>query len=178
MKLWKEFVAEPLPAANPPATETAEEILAKKEEFAEHFLRSPDNAFAVACIVYPNDTGKALRIATEWPNDPQIKTLMQSLQDAAEEFAYHPTKEQFARTLLNNAELLLSSDPQTAHKYHDSYRKMRWPDAAVSISDNRVVNNVLVVKDHGTPDQWEEKLVRQQRRLKEDSVVSTIEKAN
>lgn len=177
MKLWKEFVAEPIDATPAKIEETREELLAKKEQFAALYLREPE-AFKVAMIVYPNDTGKALRIANEWVTDPEVVTLMKSLQDGAEEFAYHPTKEQFARTLLKNAETLLSIDPMTAHKYHDSYRKMRWPDAAVNISDNRVVNNVLVVKDHGTPDQWEAKMMRQQRKLKEESIVSTVEATN
>jgi hypothetical protein len=178
MRLLQPFVAEPIQAPAPQvAEESAQEIIALKERFAELYLREPE-AFKVAMVLYPNDTGKALRIAHSWPNDPEVKTLMKSLQEASEEFEFHPTKEQFAKKLLNTAEEMLSVDPQTAHKYHDSYRKMRWPDAAVNIQDNRVTNNVMVVRDHGTPDEWEAKTLAQQRKLKEDAVVSTIAKTN
>lgn len=178
MKLLKPFVpAQAIVQIEQPPEETAEEIIAKKEQFAELSMRE-ENPFKVALLVYPNDTGKALRISKEWPGDPDVVTFVQSFKEAAEEFEFHPTKEQFARKLLNNAELMLTIDPQTAHRYHESYRKMRWPDSNVQINDNRMVNNIMVIKDHGNAEQWEAKTLAQQRRLKAESVVSTVEKTN
>lgn len=170
MKLLKPFVAETesKPATVAP-TESAEELLALKERFAELTLREPD-AFKVALVLFPNDTGRALRIANEWPNDPQVKEIRQSFVDAEEdgETAFLPSKADACRLAWNIARDAdkFTEDRLKALRLYGEMRGYIEKPAAVTVNNNtNVAMRVLVVKDHGTNDEWEQKLRSQQKRL-------------
>lgn len=170
MKLLKPFVAENVsqPAAVAP-TETAEQLLALKERFAELSLRESD-AFKVALVLFPNDTGRALRIANEWPNDPQVQTLRASFVDAEEdgETAFLPTKADAARLAWNIARDAdkMTEDRLKALKLYSEIRGfIEKPQVTVNNNTQNVAMRVLVVKDHGSNDDWERTLRQQQKRL-------------
>lgn len=169
MKLLKPFVAEePKPAAVA-TTETAEELLARKEQFAALSLREPD-AFKVALVIYPNDTGRALRVANEWPNDPQVKTIRESLIDAEEdgETAFLPSKADACRLAWNIARDAdkFTEDRLKALRLYGEMRGFIEKPAAVQVNNQtNVAMRVLVVKDHGSNDDWEKQLRSQQKRL-------------
>lgn len=166
MKLLKEFVAEaPAPKAPAPIEESAEELSAKKAQFAELLLRNPQ-AFEVALVLYPNDTSKALRVATEWPNDPQVKTLQQSLLDGEEDFL--PTKRDAAMLAFAIAkdESKFAEDRLKALRLYAEIRGfIEKPQIAVNNNNVTQVNKVLILKDHGTNEQWESTLRSQQKKL-------------
>jgi len=170
MKLLKPFVIEATQPAAVVQTESAEELIALKEKFAELSLREPD-AFKVALVLYPNDTGRALRVANEWPNDPQVKEIRQSLVDAEEdgETAFLPTKADASRLAWNIARDAdkFTEDRLKALKLYAEIRGF-IEKPAVNVNNN-IQNNVsmrvLVVKDHGTNDEWETKLRSQQKKL-------------
>lgn len=169
MKLLKPFVAEPTQPAAVVTTETAEELLAKKEQFAELSLREPD-AFKVALVIYPNDTGRALRIANEWPNDEQVKAFRQSFVDAEEdgETAFLPSKADACRLAWNIARDAdkMTEDRLKALKLYGEMRGFIEKPAAVAVTNNNnVAMRVLVVKDYGTNDDWEKALRQQQKKL-------------
>lgn len=171
MKLLKPFVAES--AAQPATvvqTETAEELLAKKERFAELSLREPD-AFKVALVIYPDDTGRALRVANEWPNDPQVKTIRESLIEAEEdgETAFLPTKADACRLAWNIARDAdkYTEDRLKALRLYGEMRGFIEKPTAVTVNNNtqNVSMRVLVVKDYGSNDDWEKALRQQQKKL-------------
>lgn len=170
MKLLKEFVATPTQPAAVVPTETAEELLARKEQFAELSLREPD-AFKVALVIYPNDTGRALRVANEWPNDPQVKTLRQSFIDAEEdgETAFLPSKADACRMAWNIARDSdkFTEDRLKALKLYAEIRGfIEKPQVSVNNTVNNLVSNkVLIVRDYGTNDDWEKALRSQQKKL-------------
>lgn len=169
MKLLKPFVAEVTQPTAVAPTETVEELLAKKEQFAELSLREPD-AFKVALVIFPNDTGRALRIANEWPNDEQVKAFRQSFVDAEEdgETAFLPTKAEACRLAWNIARDAekMTEDRLKALKLYGEMRGFIEKPAAVSVTqNNNVAMRVLVVKDYGTNDDWETALRQQQKKL-------------
>jgi len=177
MKLPSEFVLTP-PQLIIEKVESDEDILAKKEQFAELSLREP-NSFTVALAIYPDDTGKALRIANEWPNDPQVKTLKQSFVDAEEdgETAFLPTKGELARliwTLANDTTLdawQRDSRIKALRTYGDVRGFIDRP-AIVTTNNNTQnvqVNKVMVVKSH---DNWERAAIEQQASLRKEVAVS------
>jgi hypothetical protein len=168
MKLLQEFVPYlPQPAPVVP-TESAEQLLALKEQFAELSLREPD-AFKVALVIYPNDTGRALRVANEWPNDPQVKTFRQSFVDAEEdgETAFLPSKADAARLAWNIARDAdkFTEDRLKALKLYSEIRGFIEKQAVAVTQNNITQNRVLIVRDHGTNDEWEKALRSQQKRL-------------
>lgn len=168
MKLLKEFVAVPTQAPVANQTESAEELLARKEQFAELSLRESD-AFKVALVIYPNDTGRALRVANEWPNDAQVQAFRQSFIDAEEdgETAFLPSKAEAARLAWNIARDAdkMTEDRLKALKLYAEIRNfIEKPQAAV-VNQTNVAMRVLVVKDYGDNDQWEKALRTQQKKL-------------
>ncbi|HEX2242719.1 MAG TPA: hypothetical protein VHK27_05615 [Gammaproteobacteria bacterium] len=172
MKLLTPFVAEPIDRPQK-SIETEEEILAKKERFAELLLRE-NEPFKVALVLYPDDTGRALRIAHEWPTDPQVKAFQQSAIDAEGEITFLPTKADAARLAWNMArdEGKFTEDRLKALKLYAEIRGfIEKPAVNVSQTNNTLVqNNVMVVRDHGSDEEWSEKLRNQQKRLKADVI--------
>lgn len=168
MKLLTPFVATPeLQPAAPALTETPEELIALKERFAELTLRN--EPFAAALVLFPDDTGRALRVANEWPQDEQVKTLRQSFIDAEDdgETAFLPTKAEAARLAWNIARDAdkMTEDRLKAIKLYSEIRGfIERPQVAVTNTVNQV-NRVLIVKDHGSDDEWETQLRKQQKRL-------------
>jgi len=179
MKLLTPFVVTtPQPAAPPAIAETPEELIALKERFAELSLREPE-PFKVALVLFPNDTSRALRIAAEWPNDPQVITLRQSFVDAEDdgETAFLPSKAELARliwTLANRDDLppeVRDSRIKALRAYGDVRGFIEKP-AINNVNNNTSVqvNRVMVVKTHG--EDWERMAVEQQTLLRKEVSVS------
>lgn len=172
MKLLTPFVAEPIARPTAATIETEEQIIAKKEQFAELLLRESE-PFKIGLILYPNDTGRALQVAHEWPNDPQVKAFQQSAIDSEGEITFLPSKADLARALWSLANRddihpeVRDSKVKALRTYADVRGFVEKP--AVSVQNNvqnNLTHNVMVVRVHGTDDEWENKLRRQQQRLK------------
>jgi len=171
MKLLTPFV--PAPVRQP---ETEEQVADKKALFAELLLKEPDAAFKVALLIYPDDTGQALRVANLWPNDPDVKRIQKSMLESEGEMSFLPTEAEDLRDLLTKANKLFElGDSEGAARFHKMYLEVRGriqrPAVAVNQTNNTIVNRVMVVKDHGTDDQWEAKAVAQQERLKREAAI-------
>ena len=52
-----------------------------KAKFARLLLKEPGDPFAVALRVFPDDTKKALRVANEWPADPEVLDLQEKAEE-------------------------------------------------------------------------------------------------
>lgn len=168
MQLLKPFVAGAIEPTGR-TIETDEEIIAKKEQFAELLLRE-NEPFKVALVLYPDDTGRALEIAHKWPIDQQVLAFQQSLKDAEGEITFLPTKADTARLAWTVARNEERYDGETRHKFLKLYAEIRGfiekPALNVNQTNNVIQNNVMVVRDHGTDNEWESKLQNQQRTLK------------
>lgn len=170
MKLSQEFVASQF--IPPPVTENPQEIALKKELFAELLLRDPQNPFRVALAIYPDDTPRALKIATEWPRDIEVVTLQKAMVDEAGEMAFVVTKAQLAQLAMKLAtqEVMDPQDRASRVKAAELAAKIvgaiEKPVAATINNTNVLVNRVMVVKDYGNDEQWEQKGMASQANLK------------
>lgn len=137
-----------------------------KRLFAQHLIRTPDNPFAAAQIVFPTQaqTGIALQVAQLWPKDPFVIAEQEKLLASPEAKSYLPSKEMQAKDIYTIAEDIhvATEDRLKAHKQYSEL--MGYIEKPVPGQIN-VVQGVIVVRDHGTDDDWERKAVEHQRTL-------------
>lgn len=146
-----------------------------QKQYAELLLREPE-PFKAAYLLYPNptDATKAVSIVSErWHLMPEVleyQTKLLNTEDGLRR--YLPSKLEFARSLFGYA------NECSNHEYRIKYlelvaKVMSFVDkplpSAVTINDNRV----LVVKDHGTDDQWEKKTIEHQAKLVTDAAADS-----
>lgn len=138
-----------------------------KDVFALALLRAPNNPFAAAKQV-TTDPGHALRISTAWPNDPHVLAKQAELLETFGEEAFLPSKLTLARHVW---ELAQSGDAKDRIKAYELYGNIMSfiakQTAIANVTNNTVVNQnrVMVVKDHGTDDEWEAKTIDHQTKL-------------
>lgn len=156
-----------IPAPAPPDPKAEQE---RKARFAEALLRTPNNAYAAACVVFGTDTANALRVSSEWPFDLYVLQRQAELLDefGADEFL--PTKAVVARNIYETGER--ATDPKdklAAFKLYAEVRGFMPKGDAASV--NLTVNNnrVMVLRDFGNDDDWERAASKQQSKLIEHS---------
>lgn len=183
MKLLKSFVPLPLNdldsashSFSAPAAESLEETLAKKEKFAELSLRE-SNPFKVALVIYPDDTSKALRVANSWPDDPDVKAFKESLVEGENELRFLPSEADDIREIHQLANLAFTQNRLDAAQFFKMYLEMRGrigKGQVVAQQNNTIVHNVMIVKDHGTDEQWQAKAMSQQAKLRQEALADVV----
>ena len=147
-------------------------VLALKKQFSLALFSVPGNPFKAACIVFPDDISLACKMAVEWNNDSEVLEEIQRLTDEAnkhdEVLDLVPNKTealQLAWDIANNV-LELGKDRVAALKLFAEISNF-MPDKTVN--KNVVVetkaNRVMIIKDHGSDDDWERKAIAQQKVL-------------
>lgn len=140
-----------------------------KLQFAEAFLRHPDNAFTAAKSVFPRNMAYALYISQNWQYDEDVLSVQKELLKTHGEAKYLPSKVEVAReihTLAGDAK-----EPEIKLKALQLYCNVRGfiEKPGTVINNTAVCNKIMVVKDHGSDDDWESKLQNQQQALIESS---------
>lgn len=137
--------------------------------FAEEWAQTPKDAFRAALAVL-GDAGQALVCAKEWERNPEIIALRNECADAA---FYDDTpiisKNDVARKLLSIAEeAFIDAKDRIAAlgKINEMYG---YGKPAETTGGAGVVNNVLIMNNHGSNDEWEARAKAQQARLIEDA---------
>lgn len=173
MKLLQPFVPENLA---PPSKsivssdETPEQEAEKKERFAELILKEED-PFKAGLLVYPDNTARALWVANNWPNDPDVLALKKSFVDSEGEISFLPTEADASRLAWSIARDE-KNESEVRLKALELYGKFRGhikkADVVVNTGaqTNIIQSNVMVVRDHGSAEEWEKKAIAQQRALK------------
>ena len=131
-----------------------------KNAFALEFFRNPSDPFKIACALFPDNTSLALRVANEWPSDPFVLSCLDLLTVDA-----MPTEVDLCGEVWRK--MKMTYDPKDFATLAKLYAEIRGfikkqETAQVNVQVN---NKVMVVKDHGTDEEWESKLVRQQTAL-------------
>lgn len=139
-----------------------------KTRFAIALLNEPSSdPFKAAMSLGDIDTPTALQLAYKWQHDPEVLAEQKRiLSDKTTAQAFLPTKEQQARDvycLANNDKI----DVETRLKAHRLYAELRSfiekPDTKINIPI--VGSNVMIITDHGSDDEWEQKASAYQKKL-------------
>jgi hypothetical protein len=162
----------------------ADELDAKKREFARHLIRRPNEPFKAAAYIYPDkvNVGNRLIVAHDWPDDPIVIMEMDRLIWDNEDVAkIMPTKNQIAFEVYSVG--MRSNDDEAKIKAFKLYCDINGHTSNNTINiqnNNKTVgtqNSVMLIKDHGSNDTWEDKLLIQQHRLLNTDVDRPIEDA-
>lgn len=143
-----------------------------KDLFAIAFLREPSNPFGAAVKVFGLDTGRALYASTHWVDDSYVLARQAELLGMFGEDYFLPNKAALARRVYELADKTTDAKEQTAVlKLYAEIRGFIEKQTAIAnvVNNNTIVNQnrVMIVKDHGTDAQWEEKAAKQQTLLVE-----------
>lgn len=135
-----------------------------KIRFAEALIANDGNAFEAALSIV-GDTGEALQIAQNWPNDSEVKQAKIDLIEKNGLRPYLPTKDQQAKDIYDMAKDQ-KLDAEYRLKAHRLYAEIMGNIDKPNPNSN-VVNfqTVMIVKSHGDDVDWEKKAIEQQRTL-------------
>lgn len=164
MKLLAPFVIQP-------PDELAKVEAERKRLFAESLLKTPSDPFGIALKLFGSDTGGALRAAQEWPGDTDVIAHQKAMIEAEGEEAFLPSKSEALRLAwdMANNKIPASQESLNALKLYADMRSF-IPKAAPPIAVQQ--NSVMVVRDHGSYEDWQAAALVQQRRIKAQVIAS------
>lgn len=137
-----------------------------KGDFAAALIREK-LPFKAALIVCPGDVGAALRMSVEWLVDDEVLAIKASLLADTDELLFLPTKADLSREIWERMD--------SPNLCHDDFTKMAklyaevrgFIDKAKEGSGGfaKLIPSVMRVTDHGSDDEWKEKIKSQQKKL-------------
>lgn len=151
-----------------------------KRKFALALLKHPGNPFQAGIEVFGTDTGKALFVGSNWLNDPIVEEEKARLLEDGGEMALLPSKSDLARKVWEMAtcdegegsKRIDFEDKLKAFRFYAELREfIKKPGESTSegSGNTNVQNNVMVVHQHGTNEEWSDALREQQRKLLADA---------
>ncbi len=138
-----------------------------KAEYARLLLKITD-PFKAALQLFPDNTSRALRVANEWPTDPEVVAAQSELLEEDGELSFLPTKADLARNIwdrMQNERVSPDDYAKLGKLYADVRGFIEKPQTNVSVNNNVTNNRVMVVRENGTDEDWEAKLRKQQENL-------------
>lgn len=142
--------------------------LEQKKLFAKALMKFPDDPFSAAKQVFGLDTNKALSVYLKWPKDIDVLAFRAELMEVNGGVDRElPTKQKIASDVYQ-----LSSD--SSYSFDDRLKAYSLvckilgyldDSAKVNVQNNNITNKVMVMRDHGSDEDWETKLMEQQRQL-------------
>lgn len=153
---------------NPLEVSTLATICQYKSDYAYALLKTPNDPFKAALVVFPSSHGVALQVSNEWPYDNEVIRFMGKHLDEYGEESFLPTKSQFLSTLWDKLEKTKDASDYT--RLADVYAKARgfYPQKGVGDTSINVTGEsckVMIVKACATDEEWETKIAEQQRKL-------------
>lgn len=128
-----------------------------------------NDPFKAALVIIPNDTGKALRISTEWPQDEYVLELRAEIVASEGADAFLPSKDELAQQVyLDTLTARVFEDKLKGYRLYAEIRGfIEKPSTTINNNNNTLVDNrrVMIVKDHGSNADWERKLASNQKAL-------------
>lgn len=143
-----------------------------KEQFAKILLKNPENPFEAALKIFPEDVNTALQIATEWPADPLVINATNDILEDEDELSFLPNKAKLARHIWGklDGEYICNEDyVKLAKLYAEVLGFIEKPQTNINANISAVSNRVMIVKESGSNDEWEQKLLQQQQKLQSES---------
>lgn len=142
-----------------------------RERFAAEYLRNGGDVWEAGKACSPSDPSKGIALGAELIADDQVQARIKELRDTKGERAFLATKEDVAREIYKLATGRANQQLEPKEKlaafrlYSEVMGYIEKPQGGVSVTQNNLVQKVMVVKDFGTDAQWESAAVEQQRRL-------------
>lgn len=150
----------------------------EKQLFALAWLTYPEDPYKAALEVVGDDLARGLVMSREWPQDPEVNEYKTRAVKEKGENALVPSKAGVVRAMWRVAKECELSDPETALKgfkmVADTMGYIEKP--GTTVNNNTLVDQrkVMIVTDHGTDDQWEAKLLKQQAELTHGGARSAV----
>ena len=137
---------------------------ALKLRFAAALARTR-NAGTAALSVITDNPGEALRQSYLLPTDPIVVAELERIHGVVPEADLLPSKCELARKVLARAEACTDNEEygKLMKLYCDMMGHIEKPGTSVDV--NVQVAPVMVVRDHGTNEEWAAKAIAQQRGL-------------
>jgi len=144
----------------------------QKKKFAIAVLHNPSDPFQCAKEIFGEDPGKCLQVFQLWQEDIEVRQYQADYLREHGADATLPTKETLAREIYDVAHDG-KVDVDTRLKFYKLYGDIlgfiNKPGSTVT-HNTQINNKVMVIKDHGTDENWEQNLIKQQQRLVSDNV--------
>ena len=136
-----------------------------KLDYAANLLRTQD-PFKAAFATTPN-TGEALVIGRDWPHDPVVQAEMDKLLSKEGAKTFLPTKETQAKDIyaLATNEKTAVEDRLKAHRLYAEVMGFIEKPSQNGGNVNILNQGVMIVKDHGSDEDWQDKAAKQQKAL-------------
>jgi len=136
-----------------------------KLRFAALYVRS-DNAANAAMQVIA-DPGTALRYSKILPTDPVVLDEIERLKLENGEQSFLPTKYETAREVLRRAQAVPDGDAESYERLMKLYCSMMGfvEKPGTNVDVKVAVASVMVVRDHGSDEEWAARAAEQQREL-------------
>lgn len=137
------------------------------KRFAYEHLKTPDDAMGAAQRAFVNDDISAAQVADHWPTNAFVIKFKQELLSEFGEEHFLPSKSDIARQLYKiGANCAQAADDRIkALKELANLLGYIEKPAAVTVNTGSTNNRVMIVRDHGTVDDWEQRAIEQQSRL-------------
>ena len=139
-----------------------------KRKYAELLLKTPEDPFKAACVLFPTNTNKAVWVSDNWSLDEDVLAFQNELLTERDEESFLPSKSEFARKIwqkMNNTHVDVDDYTKLGRLYADVRGFIEKPQTTINNNTQNVANRVMVISDKGTEDEWEAKLLKQQKEL-------------
>lgn len=148
----------------------------RKRLFAEQYMATPQEIYKAGTAAWPDKPSEGLRVALEWVNDPEVIKYCNELRTAGIS-PNVPPKEQVVKELLDIGRDVRAEAADRIKAFELASKLMGYIVPAQTNVKNTIVtdNRVMVVRDHGSPDEWEAKAQIQQKKLIEGHAITDDE---
>lgn len=139
----------------------------QKREFALRYLEYRRDASKAASRLFPYDIAARSAAVIDLPYDPLVNETIDELITKFGHEHFLPGKHELAAKIFDVAESARETDDKVKalKLYADVMGYVEKPGTVVNNNLSQTVNKVMVLREHGSEEEWEARLVEQQRRL-------------
>lgn len=136
-----------------------------KKEFAAALIRWPDDPVRAATAVVGGDTQRAVQISIRWPRDPDVIAYRKELLEEHGAEAFTMSKAEVINKLADLADTARDSKDKIAALRQIAEIRGFIEKPGTKIEVNNVAPRVMIVRESGSDEEWEQKLAEQQEKL-------------
>jgi hypothetical protein len=138
----------------------------EKQKFVKLWVKDPENPFAAALQLFPNNTPRALWVASNWPVDPEALDIKNDIENGDDLDSLLAGKVELARDVWLRMKAARYDEDYV--KLAKLYAEIRGFIEKANPNQNNtqiIAQKVIQVTNFGSNDDWEKAAVSQQREL-------------